>query len=139
MLLLSCPAVGWADDARTATTGRQGDRPRRFEGGLGTFYEGLVVAVLGSCSVDGDATQDQWEKALKADHLRVRFAKPRVFAMDVEKRQVEAEEIVLTISATDLPDAIIVRNGKGYRSFGKYDPKTCFFIQAQLKSLPQGR
>jgi hypothetical protein len=115
--------------------GRQGDRPVKFAEGLATFYEGLVLAVLGTCSADADATKDQWEQALKADHLRIQFAKPRVFAVSVERGQVEADEIVVTISAADLPDAIIVRSGESYHSFGKYDPKACFFIQEQLKSL----
>src|SRR4051812_14965716 len=75
MLLMLCPVVAWAEGARTVTTVRQGDRSRKFEGGLGTFYEGLVVAVLGTCSADAEATKDRWEEALKADHLRVQFAK----------------------------------------------------------------
>jgi hypothetical protein len=138
MMLLLSPALGQADDAKTVTTGRQGDRPLSFEGGLGTEYEGLVVAVLGSCSVDAEGTKDQWERALTADHLRVRFAKPRLFAVDVGRRHVEADEVVVTLSATALPDTVLVRSGKGYRSFGKYDPKIGFFIQDRLKSLPPG-
>lgn len=138
VLLLLCPAIVLAEE-KTVTGGRQGDRAVKFEGGLGTFYEGLVVAVLGTCSVDGEATKEQWDKALKADHLRVQFGKPRVFAVSVEKKEVEADEILITISATALPDAVLVRSGKTYRSFGKYDPKTCFFIQEQLKSLSRPR
>jgi len=139
LLLLLCPAVGWAEDVRTVVTVRQGDRSRRFEDGLGTFYEGLVVAVLGTCSVDDEATRDRWEKALKADHLLVQFARPCAFAVDVETRQVAADEIVVTLSPTALPDAILVRSGKTYRAFGKSDPRTCLFIQEQLKSLPPAR
>src|SRR5262249_48262000 len=100
VLLLLVPAVGWADEVKAVTTGRQGDRPVKFEGGLGTFYEGLVVAVLGTCSVDGEGSREQWDKALKADHLRVQFARPRVFAAGGDKREVEADEILITISAT---------------------------------------
>lgn len=139
VLLLSCPTVGWADDTKkTTTTGRQGDRPVKFEGGLGTYYEGLVVALLGNCHSESGptvATKERWEKALKGDHLRIQFAKPRRFAVTGEPAEVEAEEIVVPISASQAPDHIYVRSGKTYRAFAKYEFKICSFIQDNLKFL----
>ena len=70
-IVLLCPAFGWADDVKSTTTGRQAGRPVRFEGGLGTYYEGLVVALLGNCSTESGATvatKERWEKALQEDH-----------------------------------------------------------------------
>lgn len=139
LVLLFCPAIGWAEDGKATITGRQGGRPVSFAEGLATFYEGLVLAVVGTCSVDFEGTQAQWDEALKAEHLRVQFAKPRTFAVSVESKEVAADEIVVTISAYDMPKAILIRSGQSYRSFTKYDPKICFFIQEQLKSLREAR
>jgi hypothetical protein len=135
--LLLCPSVGWADDAATAVTGRQGDRPVKFAGGLGTYYEGLVIALLGDCHTENPrkATKEQWDNALKGDHLRVQFAKPRKFAVSGEPEEVDADEIVVPISASQAPDCVYVRSGDGYRAFAKYEYKICSFIQENLKSL----
>src|SRR5262245_51896634 len=93
MILLLCPAVGSAE-AETAATGNQGGRTLKFGGGLGTYYEGLVVALLGNCSSESGATvatKERWEKALKGDHLRIHFAKPRRFAVTGEPPEVTAD------------------------------------------------
>jgi hypothetical protein len=111
----------------------------KFDGGLGTVYEGLTVALLGSCSFEGDGAKEQWENALKGDHLRIKFPKSRSFEINLENKEVAAEEILLPMSATALPKQILVRNGTIYRSFAKHDPKICFFIQDQLKALSSGR
>ena len=139
VILLFCPAVGWADDAKTIVTGSQGDRHLKFEGGLGTYYEGLVVALLGDCSSESGATvatKERWEKTLKGDHLRIQFAKPRRFMVTGEPPEVEADEILVPISASQAPDHILVRSGKTYRAFAKYRYNICSFIQNELKSLP---
>jgi hypothetical protein len=138
LALVLIPGVGRAEDA-ASVTGRQDGRPVSFAAGLATFYEGLVLAVLGTCSVDTEGTQEQWDEALKAHHLRVHFTRPRTFALSVESKEVAADEIVVTISGDDMPKAILVKSGQSYRSFTKYDPKTCFFIQEQLKSLRGAR
>ncbi len=140
VILLSLPVAVWADDAKTTAMGKQGDRPVKFEGGLGTYYEGLVVALLGNCHTENDAriaTKERWEKALKGDHLRIQFAKPRRFAVTGEPPEVEADEIVVPISASQIPDHIFVRSGNTYRAFAKYEYKICAFIQDSLKSLPR--
>src|SRR5262249_38373859 len=139
VILLSWPALSWAADAKATATARQGDRELTFEGGLGTDYEGLVVALLGSCNSESGATiatKERWEKALQGTHLRIRFAKARVFGVTAgEPPQVKAEEIVVPISASQSSDHIFVRSGKSYRAFAKYEPKMCFFIQDRLKLL----
>jgi hypothetical protein len=118
-------------------SGRQGNRPIKFGDNLGTYYEGLVVALLGNCtSASGAATKEQWEKALKGDHLRIEFARPRKFAVTGEQKEVEAYEILVPISASQSPDHIFVRTGNTYSAFAKYQHKMCKFIQDNLKDLP---
>lgn len=135
-LLLLCPTVSWADDAKTTVSGRQGDRPIKFADNLGTYYEGLVVALPGNCSsASGAARKEQWEKALKGDHLRVEFAKPRKFTVTGDQKEVEAYQILVPISASKSPDHIFVRTGNTYTAFAKYQHKICAFIQDNLKEL----
>jgi hypothetical protein len=127
--VVAMTGIGSAAEPRSsaAATGLQGNRPVKFDGGLGTVYEGLTVALLGSCSFEGDGAKEQWENALKGDHLRIKFPKSRSFEINLENK------------ATALPKQILVRNGTIYRSFAKHDPKICFFIQDQLKALSSGR
>ena len=127
------------EDATTTATVTLGGRKLTFTRGSVTEYEGLVIALLGSCSVENGAsiaTKERWEKAMKRDHLRVHFAKPRTFvAGGPDSPNVEAVEIVVPISARKVPDHIFVRDGKGLRAFAKYRPDICFFIQGRLKAL----
>jgi len=137
--LLLCPIAAWGDDAVTTAKGRQGDRPVEFAGGRATYYEGLVVALLGNCHAESGpsaATKERWANALKGDHLRIQFARPRKFAVTGEPGEVEADEIVVPISAAQSPDYIHVRSGNTYRAFAKYEHRMCSFIQESLKSLP---
>lgn len=131
------PALATAAETNTVVTGRMGDRQPTFADGLGTYYEGLLVAVLGTCSVEADekTATEGWEKALKDDQLRVKFVKPRTFLVNVQQKEVEAEEILVPISASMLPNRIYVRNGKRYRAFAKHEPQICFFIQERLKAM----
>ena len=139
VLLLLCPVVGRADDAAYAVTGRWGDRPHSFPGSAGTYYEGLIVALLGSCSADASsiATKERWENALKGFHLRVKFAKPRKFAVvgAPEGKELEVDEILAPFSGGAAPPWVFVRSGDGYRAFSKYEFKICSFILEDLRSL----
>jgi hypothetical protein len=136
-------AVREAEDKKAKVGGIQGGRPLKFGGdGLATYYEGLVVALLGNCSTENDArvaNKQRWEKALKGDHLRVQFEKPRKFGVTgrgPEGAEVEADEILVPISASQIPDHIFVRTGNTYRAFAKYQHKICKFIQDELQGLP---
>ena len=157
LILLSCPAVCWADDTKApgskavreaedkkATVGGiQGGKPLKFGDSLGTYYEGLVVALLGSCTSDSSlhvGTKEHWEKALKGNHLRLQFEKPRRFAVPQRPgEEVEADEILVPISASKIPDHIFVRTGNTYRGYTKYHHKICKFIQDELQELPGRR
>jgi len=137
VLLLLCSALAAAADTNTVVTGRMGEKQVSFADGLGTYYEGLLVAVLGTCSVEADekTATEGFKKATEESHLRVRFAKARTFLVDVEEKKVEAEEILVPISAATMPDRIYVKNGKNYRAFAKHEPQICFFIQERLKGM----
>jgi hypothetical protein len=139
VLLLLCPVVGRADDAAYAVTGRWGDRPVSFAGSAGTYYEGLIVALLGSCTAETPsvATKERWENALKGFHLRIQFAKPRKFAVvgAPEGKELEVDEILAPFPEGRWPPWMFVRSGDSYRAFTKYRPKICSFIQEELKSL----
>jgi hypothetical protein len=141
-ILLSFPAISLAADSPATTTWKHGGKQSTFADGLGTYYEGLIIALVGNCSSEGGdlvATQERWDKALAGDHLRVQFAQSRAFRVTGEPEELEAEEIVVPISATSSPDHILVRNGNRYRAFAKYEHKICSFIQANLKGLLEAR
>ena len=75
--LVAFPAFASAADADTVVAGRQQERPVSFEGGLATYYEGLVVALLGNCTSESgpwEATKERWDEFAKGEHLRVTFA-----------------------------------------------------------------
>jgi hypothetical protein len=152
-VLLSFPALSWAAnatapgkqrpprlpsraaDAKTTATVKLGGRKLTLAGGYITEYEGLVIALLGNCSFEinaATATKERWEKALKGDHLRIRFAKPHTFEVT---SKVEAEEIIVTLSQTLMPNGVWVRNGNRYRGFTKYQLDICLFIQGRMKGL----
>ena len=95
--------------------------------------------MLGSCSAENDAkiaNKERWEKALKGDHLRVTFAKPRLFSVNADESALNALEILAPIGASKRPDHIFVRNGDRYRAFAKYDPQICGVLMKQLERLP---
>jgi hypothetical protein len=131
--------MSWADESAAVVSGRQGERPVKFGEGLGTYYEGLVVALLGNCSTEtppGFATKERFEKALAGDHLREQFARPRRFGVTGgEPPEADVEEIVLPISPSQSPDHIYIRSGITYRAFAKYEYRICSFIQENLKLL----
>jgi hypothetical protein len=135
--LPNCSIEHSAADVNTVVAGQMGEKQVSFADGLGTYYEGLLVAVLGTCSVEADekTATEGFKKAMEEGHLRVKFVKPRTFLVDVEQKEVEAEEILVPISAATMPDRIYVRNGKTYRAFAKHEPQICFFIQGRLKAM----
>jgi hypothetical protein len=158
LILLSFPALGSAadanatptrkprgplrervEDAGTTGTVKLGGRKLTFTRGSITEYEGLVIALLGSCTVENGAsiaTKERWDKAMKGDHLHIHFTKPRTFvAGGPHSANVDAVEILVPISPTKSPDHIFVRDWKGFRAFAKYQPDICFFIQGRMKAL----
>jgi hypothetical protein len=122
-----------AEEKPAETTGWDGGKVT-FEGNAGTRREGLVVFLLGSCTAGGqdDKAKGEFEQALKENHLRVRFAKPRAFAVTGKPSTVQADEIVVPMSGAS-PYRIYVRSGETYLWYAKYDYKTWSFVQDALK------
>jgi hypothetical protein len=123
-------------EVKPAVTSAWQDRKVKFEGSLGTQFEGLVIALLGSCADGGqrDKAKEEMKQALKSNHIRVQFSKPRAFAVTGTLKTVEADEIVVPISASAAPAHIYVRSGTTYMSFAKYEFKIELCIREALKS-----
>lgn len=117
LALAAAPAV----ESGASVTGRPGGRARTFAHGLDTTIEGLVLTLLGTCSVERDATRQEWDEALQGEHLRVRYPRPRILTANVERHRFEAVELLLTGSATTPPRYIFVRSGDSYRALSKFD------------------
>jgi hypothetical protein len=140
--LLTLSGTGWSGEP-AKVGGVLGGKQRTFVRGLDTEVEGLILAVLGSCSVERESNKGEWDEAVKhdqlrvrPDHLRVRFSGPRTINLNVEKERFEVDELVVTGSATTLPDWILARCGDRYHAFSKYNPHIWFLMQQQvLKGL----
>jgi hypothetical protein len=144
VIVLACSGLCWADDASTVVEGRQGDRLYPFRGGEATQAEGLALALLGSCSAEGDkgvASRERWEAIRQRDdHLHIAFPGPRRVATGARDEEFAASEILMTIGMGKdgaRPNYILVRNGDGYMAFTKYDAAICAALQEVLrKSMP---
>lgn len=117
LALAAAPAV----ESETCVTGRQGGRPVTFGHGLSTAMEGLVLTLLGTCSVEREASRQEWDAALQGEHLRVRYPRPRALTANLERPRFEAVELLLTGSATTMPRYLYVRHGDSYRALSKFD------------------
>src|SRR5262249_31597089 len=102
VIVLACPVLSWADEARTAVEGRQGDRPYPFRAGDATEGEGLPLALLGGCGAAahrGGAWKERWEPIPQPDDsLRVAFPRPRPVATGAGEKSFVAPEILMHIS-----------------------------------------
>jgi hypothetical protein len=138
--MLSLPAVGLAAEDKPSTVVQQlGGRKLTYATGLGTKFEGLAVALLGSCHAETTfhvGNQEHWDKFLKGDHLLVTFDKPRLFGVTSgEEETVSAKEILIPISPSQSPPQILVRDGDRIRAFAKYEYDVCAALQKQLEKL----
>src|SRR5262245_61031562 len=96
--------------------------------GTATHVEGLVLAMLGSCSVRNsqEANKDRWSANLKGDHVHIVYDNPRPVAITASeignaKDEVwQVSEIVVPLPAGKYTDYIFVRTGKGYGAFAKF-------------------
>ena len=140
LLLLILPGTSLAAEDKPSTVVQQlAGRKLTFATGLGTKFEGLAVALLGSCHTETTfhvGNQEHWDKFLKGDHVLVTFAKPRLFGVTSgEEETVSAGEILIPISPSQSPPQILVRDGDRIRAFAKYEHEVCRAFQKQLESL----
>lgn len=117
LALAAAPAV----ESNVRVTGRLGGRALTFAHGLDTTIEGMVLTLLGTCSVERDATRQEWNTALQDEHLRVRYPRPRILTASIERPRFEAVDLILTGSATTAPKYLYVRSGDSYRALSKFD------------------
>ena len=137
--LLLCASVSRAADEQTQVTALQGTKRLTFEGGLATQAEGLTLALLGNCAADGgDRAREYWDRSLKGDHVRVRYARPRLFTLTGEQRNVWVDEIVVSVSPERAePTYVVVRKGNEYHWYSKYDHETLSQFQKFVAKFPR--
>ena len=141
MLLLSSAGLSAAEN--TTVTQRIEGRQLTFGGSLKTTFEGLAVALLGSCHSETTlqlGNKENWDEALKGDHILVTFAKPRVFSVNdqqdsAKESELSASEILVPIGPSSSPKQIYVRSGDRYCAFSKYEFPICDVFQKQLQSM----
>jgi RNA polymerase sigma factor (sigma-70 family) len=139
------------EQARTvAPTGlvtvRQAKRILKLAAGYATSAEGLGLAVLGTSSDGSAATKDQWDEALRANHLHIVYPQPRRFALNVDSGSpsdspntgvLAVSEILILMSADRDPSSILIRSGETYRSFAKLQPRVAQLLRELLKEVQQ--
>jgi uncharacterized protein (TIGR03067 family) len=101
------------------------------------------VLVLGTCRAemtrnpDGTpaATAAMWEKLVKAGHVRVRYAEPRVFRDIAYQPEVPVEEFLIPMTDATLPSYVLTRHGTTYRAFAGYQDWTAEWLQGALRNV----
>lgn len=125
LALLILPGATLSAAEKTVVTQRLEDRRLTFGPGLDTQFEGLTLALLGSCSAETTfhvGKKENWDKALKGDHVLVKYPKPRLISVNHgEDGDLEAQEILVPIGPNSRPGHIFVRNGDRFRTFSKYE------------------
>lgn len=143
LLMLILSGTGLSAAENTTVTQRIEGRHISFAGSLKTKFEGLAVALLGSCHAETTlqvGKKEHWDEALKRDHILVMFSKPRVFSMNdqqdsAQESELHASVILVPIGPSSSPNHIYVRSGDRYRAFSKYEHEICDAFQKQLQSM----
>jgi hypothetical protein len=140
LAMLMVAGSAFAAEDTTKVVQRLGDRNLTFGGGLNTKFEGLVVALLGSCHAETTlhvGNQEQWDKALAGNHVRVTFAKPRTFEVTGGGVEVVTVlEILAPIGPAQRPDHVFVRNGEQIHAFSKFEWSICTALMKELEQIP---
>src|SRR5262245_33812202 len=99
-LVLLAPAPKSTDPALGIVTGRFESRNVRYADSLGTTVQGMAIALVGNSQVVDDGKEEDYDAALKKDHIRVQFAKP--YALRArngdEEKTYEVAEVVIRCS-----------------------------------------
>ena len=138
LLLFILPATAFAGDEKPSATANLGDRTMTFGPGLEIEAEGYALALFGSCLAENDdriANEEHWKKALKSDHVLIKFGKARRLTTAVRMDEFEALELLIPVSINDSPDHVYVRNGEKIRAFAKYQHDACVALQNFLRKL----
>jgi hypothetical protein len=101
--------------------------------------DAFAATLLGSCRIevkDGAPAADRWAAALKAGHVRVRYAVPRAFRDVAYQPEVTAEEILVPAAGDRAPDVVLARHGTTYRAFAGWHPEWADRLRAVLRGEP---
>jgi RNA polymerase sigma factor (sigma-70 family) len=136
-LLRKDPTRPMAPASPITVTARQGQRERKFSPGISSSLEGLTIPILGTCSVGAAATKDQWNEAFGSDHIHIVYAEQRPIGVETGGvgKTLAVCEIIVPISAQELPAHIYVRTADRYQRFSKYDPREVMLLRERLKGL----
>jgi hypothetical protein len=143
LMMLILPSAGLSAAENTTVTQMIEGRQLTFGGSLKTKFEGLAVALLGSCHTETTLVagkKELWVEALKGDHILVAFAKPRVFMVNDQQdsgkeSELHASQILVPIGPYSSPKQIYVRSGDRYRTFSKYEFQISEAFQKQLQNM----
>jgi uncharacterized protein (TIGR03067 family) len=121
---------------KTNVTGMQAAQKVAFGPGVETKFEGLAVALLGSCSAETAVAGDKkhWEAVLAGEHLLIAYSEPRRYTA-VGDGDVTVGEILIPISSSKNPEWVLIRAGDHYRAFAKYEFDVCKALQTELGKI----
>jgi hypothetical protein len=105
----------------TATLSMAGTE-RKLAGPLGTQWQGIGLTLVAASHIVTDATEAEWDKVEKGDHLRVRFPRPHTVRArgDNKDQTYDVSEIVIEMDGWSLK-RLFLRCGDKFYTFGKYD------------------
>jgi hypothetical protein len=85
LAVLCLASVTHAADPPTATvTGRNNGKAVTFPKVMGTLVQGLAIVTFGTAQFESEADKDQWEAAIKSDHVLIKFPKPQGLAANIQ-------------------------------------------------------
>jgi RNA polymerase sigma factor (sigma-70 family) len=133
-LLLNEPK---APHAPVTVSIRKGKLEEKAADGLMMLLEGLSLAVLGTCSVESAATKQQWNDALRGDHIHIVYEVVRQVSIStaIGGKLMAASEILVPISADDGPGRILVRSGQAYIGLTKHQTREAQLLRDRFREI----
>ena len=135
LMLVPAPVLLAADPPAATVTGQRGGRPATYGRGLETTLQGLILALVGSSSIERDTNKDSWEAGLKKEHIRVTFAKPHPLTIAGADKTFPVTELLLVTSGEHDPDRLLAKCGDKYHAFSKYDGHIWVLLQTRYLGL----
>jgi RNA polymerase sigma factor (sigma-70 family) len=101
--------------------------------------DAFTADVLATCRTevkDGAPAAERWAAALKAGHVRVRYAGPRRFPDVPDRPALTAEEFLIPATADREPDVVLTRHGTTYRAFAGWRAGWMADLRKALRGEP---
>ena len=102
-------------------------------------FDAFAADVLATCRTevkDGAPAAERWAAALKAGHVRVRYAEPRRFPDAIDRPALTAEEFLIPATADRDPDVVLTRHGTTYRAFAGWRAGWAADLRGALRGAP---